>query len=171
MSLLPHPTDAHEAEWLCVDIAGYKIINVYKTPHSRFTTTAIPMFPHLSLYVGDFNCQHVDWGYNKASPDGENLESWTSNKTVVWPRENSQFFLSPMERRYQSGPGFREFRPGEACATPLCSHTFSVGLILEPREGWIVTSLMLTPRQTNRPKSALTSMCMEVTYKCRLLGL
>jgi len=27
-----------------------------------------------------------------------------------------------------------------------------------------VTSSMLTPRQTNRPKRALTSMCMEVTY-------
>ena len=26
-------------------------------------------------------------------------------------------------------------------------------------------------RQTNWPKRALTSMCMEVTYKCRLLGL
>ena len=34
----------------------------------------------------------------------------------------------------------------EACATRLCSHTFSVGLVLEPREGWIVTSSMLTPR-------------------------
>jgi len=30
---------------------------------------------------------------------------------------------------------------------------------------------MLIPRQTNRPKRAPTSMCMEVTYKCRLLGL
>jgi len=27
------------------------------------------------------------------------------------------------------------------------------------------------PRQTNLPKTALTSMCMEVTYNCRLLGL
>ena len=46
---------------------------------------------------------------------------------------------------------------------PGCvSYTFSVGLILEPRERWF---------QTNRPKSALTSMCMEVTYMCRLLGL
>ena len=43
--------------------------------------------------------------------------------------------------------------------------------MLEPREGWIMTSSMLTPHQTNRPKRALTSMCMEVTYKCRLLGL
>ena len=59
----------------------------------------------------------------------------------------------------------------EACATRLCLHSFSVGLILEPREVWIVTPSMLTPRQTNRPKRALTSMCMEVTYNCRLLGL
>ena len=54
---------------------------------------------------------------------------------------------------------------------PLVEFCFSVGLILEPQEGWIVTSSMVTPLQTNRPKRALTSMCMEVTYKCRLLGL
>jgi len=29
----------------------------------------------------------------------------------------------------------------------------------------------VTLRQTNRPKRALTSMCMEVTYKSRLLDL
>jgi len=62
-------------------------------------------------------------------------------------------------------------RLNEACATRLCSHTFSVEFILEPREGWLVTSSMLTPPQTNRPKRALTTMCVEVTYKCRLLGL
>jgi len=54
---------------------------------------------------------------------------------------------------------------------PGCVHTPSVGLILEPQEGWIVTSLMLTPHQTNRPKRAFTSMFMEVTCNCRLLGL
>ena len=59
----------------------------------------------------------------------------------------------------------------EAFATRLCSHTFSVGLILELWEGWIVKSQMVIPRQTNRPKRAPTSMCMEVSYKCRLLGL
>jgi len=37
--------------------------------------------------------------------------------------------------------------------------------------GRMETSSMLTPRQTNRLKTALTSMCMEVTYNCRLLGL
>ena len=29
----------------------------------------------------------------------------------------------------------------------------------------------VTPYQTNRSKRALNSMCMEVTYKCRLPGL
>ena len=59
----------------------------------------------------------------------------------------------------------------EACATRLYLHTFIVGLILELREGWIVTSSMLTPRQTNRAKRALSSICMEVTHMCRLLDL
>jgi len=39
---------------------------------------------------------------------------------------------------------------------PVVESRFSVGLILEPWEVWIVTSSMLTP---------------EVTYKCRLLCL
>ena len=63
------------------------------------------------------------------------------------------------------------FLPGPLSGAIEACATFSVGLILEPWEGWIVTSSMLTPRQTNRPKRALTSMCMEVTYTCRLLGL
>jgi len=66
---------------LCVDVAGYKIMNVYKLPRSRFTPTAIPTFPHHSLYVGDFNCQHVNWGYNKTS-DGESLDSWATSNNL-----------------------------------------------------------------------------------------
>jgi len=48
--------------------------------------------------------------------------------------------------------------------SPVVESCFTVGLILEPREGWIVASSMLTPRQTNRPKRAVTSMFMKVTY-------
>jgi len=51
-----------KTEWLCVDVVGYEIINVYISPPSRFTPTTIPMFLHPSLQVGDFNCQHVKWG-------------------------------------------------------------------------------------------------------------
>ena len=63
---------------MCVDVPGYKIINLYKLPRSRRTPTAIPAFLHLSLYVGDFNCQHVNWGYSKTFPDGESLDSWAT---------------------------------------------------------------------------------------------
>ena len=42
-------------EWWYVDVAGYKIINIYKPPRSRLTPAAIPRFPQPSLYVGDFN--------------------------------------------------------------------------------------------------------------------
>jgi len=67
-SLVDQSPEQSETQWLCIDVAGYQIINVYKRPRSRFTPTAIPTFPHPSLYVGDFNCQDVNWGYNSTVP-------------------------------------------------------------------------------------------------------
>jgi len=81
-SLVNQSPKQSEIEWLCVDVAGYKIINVYKPPHSLFTPTAIPTFPHPSLYVGDFNCQHVKRGYNKTSRNGESLDSWATSNNL-----------------------------------------------------------------------------------------
>jgi len=94
-SLVDETPEQSETEWLCVDVAGYKIVNVYKPPRSRITPTTIPTFPHPSLYVGDFNCQHVNWGYNTTSPDGESLDSWaTSNNLGLLynPKETASFF-------------------------------------------------------------------------------
>ena len=56
-TLADQSPDGSETEWLCVDIDGIKIINVYKPPTTRLTPT-IPVFPHPSLYAGDFNCRH-----------------------------------------------------------------------------------------------------------------
>jgi len=87
---------------LCVDVAGYKIVNVYKPPRSRLTPTTIPTLPHPSLYVGDFNCQHVNWGYSTTSPDGESLDSWaiSNNLGLLYnPKETSSFF----SRRWNVG--------------------------------------------------------------------
>jgi len=80
---------------LCEDVAGYKIINVYKSQRSQLTPTAIPTLPHPSLYVGDFNCQHVNWGYNTTSPDGESLDTWTTSNNfglLYNPKETASFF-------------------------------------------------------------------------------
>ena len=65
-----------EIEWLCVDVDGYKIVNVYKPPPTRLRTLDLPVFPHPCLYAGDFNCRHAGWGYDDNSPDGECLAIW-----------------------------------------------------------------------------------------------
>ena len=49
-----------DTEWLCVDVDGYKIVNVYKPPPIRLQVSDLPVFPNSCLYAGDFNCQHVD---------------------------------------------------------------------------------------------------------------
>ena len=41
-------------EWLCVDVDGYKIVNVYKPPPTRLRFLYHPVFPHPCFYVGDF---------------------------------------------------------------------------------------------------------------------
>jgi len=63
-SLVDQSPEQSETEWFCVDVAGHKMVNVYKPPGEWLTPTTIPTFPHHSQYVSDFNCQHVNWGYN-----------------------------------------------------------------------------------------------------------
>ena len=77
-TLLDQSPSTSEIEWLCVDVDGYKIVNVYKPPPTRLRTLDLPVFPHPCLYAGDFNCRHADWGYDDNSPDGECLAGWAS---------------------------------------------------------------------------------------------
>ena len=35
-----------EIEWLCVDVDGHKIVNVYKPPPTRPQASDLPVFPH-----------------------------------------------------------------------------------------------------------------------------
>ena len=62
---------------------------------------------------------HGLFGSPRATPVllGNIQQPWT----VVRPYGNSQFFLSPMERRRQPGPGPHEFRPGPLTAGQTCS--------------------------------------------------
>ena len=49
-----------ESEWLCVDVDGYRIVNVYKPPPTRLQAFDLSVFPHTVLCAGDFNCPHVN---------------------------------------------------------------------------------------------------------------
>ena len=77
-TLLDQSPPTSEIEWLCVDVDGYKIVNVYKPPPTRLRTLDLTVFPHPCLYAGDFNCRYADWGYDDNSPEGECLAGWAS---------------------------------------------------------------------------------------------
>ena len=82
-TLLDQSPPTSEIEWLCVDVDGYKIVNVYKPPPTRLRTLYLPVFPHPCLYAGNFNCVHANWGYDDNSPDGECLAGWASVNCLV----------------------------------------------------------------------------------------
>ena len=77
-TLLDQSPPTLEIKWLCVDIDGYKIVNVYKPAPTWLQSLDLPEFPHPCLYAGHFNCCHADWGYNNNSLDGECLAGWAS---------------------------------------------------------------------------------------------
>ena len=76
--LLDQSLSTSEIEWLCVDVDGYKIVNIYKPPPTQLQSLDLPVFRQPCLYAGDFNCRHADWGYNDNSPDSECLASSAS---------------------------------------------------------------------------------------------
>ena len=39
--------------------------------------------PRPCLYAGDFNCPHIDWGYNNSSVDGESLLAWANSNNLA----------------------------------------------------------------------------------------
>ena len=59
-TLLDQSPPTSEIEWLCVDVDGYKIVNVYKPPITRLRTLDLLVFPHPCLYAGDSNCRHAN---------------------------------------------------------------------------------------------------------------
>ena len=88
--------DDASIEWVCVDVASYNIINVYKPPPWQITSSSMPTFPSPSLYAGDFNCHHVDWGYNTTNSNGEHLAAWAANNNfaLLYNPKDAASFLS-----------------------------------------------------------------------------
>jgi len=86
---------------------------------------------------------------------------------------SSLLFVAFSMRRTLSIPasqGDVRYRKPLKRVRPSCVHTPPVwAWTQKPR--WARQLLVPSARQTNRPKRALTSMCMEITYMCRLLGL
>ena len=82
-TLSDHSPEGSGTKWLCVDVNGVNIVNVYKPPPVSLTPNAIPAFPYSCLYAGDFNCRHTDWSYHAITPDKECLTDWAANSVLV----------------------------------------------------------------------------------------
>ena len=70
------------------------MVNLYKPPPTALTTTSLRLFHAPTIYAGDFNCQHTDWGYNYTTQDGEVLTDWASNaeaRLLYDPKEPPSF--------------------------------------------------------------------------------
>ena len=50
-TLLDQSQPTAEIECLCVDVNGYKIVNVYKPPPTRLRSLDLPVFPHHCLML------------------------------------------------------------------------------------------------------------------------
>ena len=79
-TLLDQSPPTSEIEWLCVDVDGYKIVNVYKPPPTRLRTLDLPMYTHPCLYVGDFNCRHADWGTTITI---QTVSAWLAGQVLI----------------------------------------------------------------------------------------
>ena len=79
-TLLDQSPPISEIEWLCMDVDGYKIVNVYKPPPTRLRTLDLPMFPHPCFYAGDFNCGHADWG---TTTTVRTVSAWLDGQVLI----------------------------------------------------------------------------------------
>ena len=150
-----------EIEWLCVDVDGYKIVNVYKTSPTRLRTLDLPVFPYPCLYAGDFNCRHADWGYDDNSPDGECLSGWESINclALLYNSKDTTSFYST-EHWHQSRLAFASVGPNSCLLDrrvidkfPRSQHRPS--LITPPRFAMAVPS-MPVKRCSARPNGVTT---------------
>ena len=78
--LLDQSPPTSEIEWLCVDVDGCKIVNVYKPPPTRLRTLDLPVFPHPCLYAGDFNC-HMLTGVTTTTV--RTVSAWLAGQVLI----------------------------------------------------------------------------------------
>uniref|UniRef100_H3ADS4 Endonuclease/exonuclease/phosphatase domain-containing protein n=1 Tax=Latimeria chalumnae TaxID=7897 RepID=H3ADS4_LATCH len=86
-----------------IQVGSYQIANVYKPPSMSWNEQVLPILPHPTVYIGDFNSLHTDWGYAEADADGELLVDWVSKNDIILIHDVKQwgtFHLARWSRDY-----------------------------------------------------------------------
>lgn len=61
----------NEIQVICIKIANLIIINIYKPPAAKWSSTNLRCAPYSAIYVGDFNSHHQEWGYKDSDDNSE----------------------------------------------------------------------------------------------------
>ena len=155
--LLDQSPPTSEIEWLCVDIDGYKIVNVYKPPPTRLRTLDLPVFPHPCLYAGDFNCRHADWGYDDNSLDGECLAGWESINclALLYNVKDAASFYSGLWNT-GTNPDLAFAYPIDVSLTSSPNHNINLCLLHHQGLLWQCQACLLSDVTSARPNGVTT---------------
>ena len=75
-----------------IRVGGYHVANVYKPPSERWdSANVLPVLPHPSVFIGDFNSHHPDWGYK------QQIKMETSCKTGLHSMTSNSFTIRSNE--------------------------------------------------------------------------
>lgn len=68
--------DKDDVEVLTIQLGGLYLTNIYKPPKKSWPSPPLPYFPGDSMYVGDFNSHHHEWGYAHNDENGNKILEW-----------------------------------------------------------------------------------------------
>ena len=113
----------------------------------------LPVFPHPCLYAGDFNCRHVDWGYDDNSAGVVCLAGWAiiNNLALLYTVKNAVSFYSfRWNTSTNPDPSFASVGPCSRLPDRRVFEKFSrthhrLSLITPPRFALSVSSMPVLP--------------------------
>lgn len=96
-----HCTSLYKSSSNTIEIMAHKfgslnVVNIYKPPRSNWSTPPLPLFPHPTIYMGDFNSHHQNWGYDQNDINGNSVNEWinTNNHELVFNIKDRGTFKS-----------------------------------------------------------------------------
>ena len=103
-----------------IKVGSYSIANVYKPPSESWDTSApLPVLAHPTIYIGNFNSHHPDWGYDSEDVNDARLTEWAS-----------LVHNSKQHRTFTSAQWQRDFSPDLCWLSAVNSRLLSANCIL-----------------------------------------
>lgn len=67
--------DENDVHVIVVKVYNIHISNVYKPPSKCWISNVISCYEHPSIYAGDFNSHHTNWGYSTNDKNGVDVSN------------------------------------------------------------------------------------------------